>query len=220
MKNLLQLQSATDLRLVLGADQWLAVTDEIRQGRCNIQRLTLDMWFKRPSFNATEAIRALASAYQLDRNLQHVTLRIEKNGFTDEAGVALAEALTVNTTLRKMTLSDSYLTPARNRARLGVKTYEAFSAMLRINTSLVMELPPFETDGADERLLESRNQMRIEQGLNHVGRGRLLSSSQTPRKEWVVALHKLNSYNVDDSLAFQVSCLFSLLGLHPAVCMS
>jgi hypothetical protein len=43
MQNLLQLGPAADLRLVLERDHWLAVTDEIRQGRCNVQRLTLAM---------------------------------------------------------------------------------------------------------------------------------------------------------------------------------
>ena len=62
--------------------------------------------------------------------------------------------------------------------------------------------------------------MRIEQRLNEVGRGRLLSSSQTPRKEWVDALNELNSGNVDETPEFIVSCLYSLLRLNPATCMS
>jgi hypothetical protein len=38
--------------------------------------------------------------------------------------------------------------------------------------------------------------------------------------DYVDALHKLNACNVDDAPAFQISCLYSLLLLHPAVCMS
>jgi hypothetical protein len=148
--------------------------------------------------------------------------------FTDEAGVALAEVLTVNTTLRRLTVStDSFHYQADNRVLLGVPAYEAFSAMLRVNTSLILELPPFETDGVNGRLLESRKQMRIEQRLNQVGRGSLLSSSRpTTRGDYVDALHELNSCdvkcscNVDVFPAFQISCLYSLLRLHPAVCMS
>jgi hypothetical protein len=103
----------------------------------------------------------------------------------------------------------------------GAQVYEAFSAMLRVNTSLVLEPPLFETDGADEIVLDARNQMEIELRLNQAGRGRLLSSSLTTREEYVDALHELNTYNAEDSPAFQVSCLYSLLRLKPSVtCMS
>jgi hypothetical protein len=144
-----------------------------------------------------------------------------ENGFTDEAGMALVEALTVNKTLLTINLS-TFVRPGQkmqHAATLGAPAYEAFSAMLRVNTSLVLKLPPFETAGADERLVDSRNQMRIEQRLNHDGRGRLLSSSQTPRKEWVDALNELNSSNVDEPPKFNVSCLYSLLRLNPSVCL-
>jgi hypothetical protein len=106
LKNLLQLQSVKDLHLILETDHWLAVSDEIRRGRCSVQTLTLAM-LRGEIAEATEAVKAVASAILLDLNLEHLTLRME-NGFTDEAGVALAEALTVNTTLRKITL---YATP-------------------------------------------------------------------------------------------------------------
>jgi hypothetical protein len=154
IKNLLQLQSATYLHLVLGTEHWLAVADEIRQGRCNVRKLNLKR-FESSNSEATEAITAVASAIQLDRNLEHITLMMD-NSFTDEAGVALAEALIVNQNLRKITLSFPY--QARNT--FGIPACEALSATLRVNTRLVMELPPFETDGLNERLLESRNQMR------------------------------------------------------------
>jgi hypothetical protein len=70
----------------------------------------------------------------------------------------LAEALTVNKTLRKITLS-TIVRPSRqvlDRASLAAPAYEAFSAMLRVNMSLVLELPPYEPTDADERLRESR----------------------------------------------------------------
>jgi hypothetical protein len=126
----------------------------------------------------------------------------------------LAEALKVNTTLHAISLSDTACGfNAQNKAALGVSTYEAFSAMLRVNTDLTVNAPPFNDTVA------SRNQMRIEQGLNNVGRGRLLSSSQTTREAWVGALDELNSNNVDESPEFNVSCLYSLLRMHPATCM-
>jgi hypothetical protein len=204
-KNLLQLHMATELRLVLETEHWLAVADEIRQGRCNVQRLTLAM-FQGEKSEVTEAVQALASAIQLDCNLEHLALDME-NLLTDEAGAALAEALTVNTSLRMITLAE---------ATLGAQVYEAFSKMLRVNTSLVLKHPPFEITGADERLLESHKQMVIEQQLNKVGRGRLMVSRKAKREEWVYALHELNFYNVEDSNAFQVSCLYSLLHLNPS----
>jgi hypothetical protein len=102
----------------------------------------------------------------------------------------------------------------------GVPAYAALTAMLRVNTKIVMEFPSFETDGADERLCESRDQLRIEERLNCVGRGRLLASRQTTREDYVVALDYLNFINGDDSPAFQVSCLYSLFLLQPAVCTS
>jgi hypothetical protein len=222
MKNLLQLQSATDLRLVLTTEKWLAVTDEIRRGRCNVQRLTLIM-LQGARSDATEAVKAVASAMRLDQNLEHLTLQME-NGFTDEACVVLAEALTVNKTLRHIHLSvrnPFNLGNVQNQATLGIQAYKAFAAMMFVNASLVLDIPSFKTDGADERLLECRNQMHIERRLNQVGRGKLLSSSLTTREEYVDALHELNTYNAEDSPAFQVSCLYSLLRLKPSVtCMS
>ena len=134
--------------------------------------------------------------------------------------------MTINKTLRVITLSD---------ITLGAKAYEVFAAMLRVNTSLVLEVPQvplFRTPVAgDEILLEFRKQMLIEQRLNKVGRGKRLASRQTTKEEWVDALHKLNftqfndsppigPYNTNDSPAFRVSCLYSLIRLNPSVvCM-
>jgi hypothetical protein len=121
-KNLLRFQSAVELRYTLEPDHWLAVADEIRQGRCNGQRLHLIMiQGATPRSETIEALKTLASAIQLDCNLEDLWLQME-SCFTDEVGVALAEALTVNKTLRKLTLSE---------ATLGTQTYEAFSAILR-----------------------------------------------------------------------------------------
>jgi hypothetical protein len=203
---------ATDLHLVVNTELWLAVAEGIRQGRCNIRHLCLDRIQRRSSKN-TEAVKAIASAIRLDRNLEHLTL-IAMNDSTDEAdeaAVALAEALTVNENLRILTLSE---------ATLGAQAYDAFSAMMRVNTSLVLKLPPFDDNIGDQRLVDSRNQMVIEQQLNDVGRGRLLSSSQTTRKEWVDALSDLNTdSDVNETPEFNVSCLYSLLRLNPSVCL-
>jgi hypothetical protein len=145
-----------------------------------------------------------------------------KNDFTDEAGVVLAEALSVNKSLRNITLSIDTEGPSRqvqDTDTMSARTYEAFSAMLRVNTSIHVDLPEFETAGADERLRESYKQMAIEQVLNYAGRGRPLSSSQTTRKEWVDSLNELNNFTVDKSPESTVSLLCSLLRLNPSVCL-
>ncbi len=148
-----------------------------------------------------------------------------RNDFTDEAGVALAEALTAHKTLREIKLSLFTEQPSRQvqgADALSAPAYDTFCTMLRVNTSLVLEFHRFIDSTGDKRLVDSRNQMRIEQRLNKVGRGRLLSSSQTPREEWVDALNhmnELNSSDVDESPEFNVSCLYSLLLLNPSVCL-
>jgi hypothetical protein len=77
MKTLLQLPKDTDLTLALtNKEHWLAVADGIRQGQCNIKSLQLAM-VQSPSSEATEAIKAIARATRLDRNLVHLTLKNE-----------------------------------------------------------------------------------------------------------------------------------------------
>jgi hypothetical protein len=88
IRNLLQLPTDTGLHLALTPVQWLAVADEIRLGRCLIKNLILDM-FQCSSFESTEAVKAVASAIREDHHLESLVLRME-DGFTDEAGVALA----------------------------------------------------------------------------------------------------------------------------------
>jgi hypothetical protein len=214
VRSLLQLPMVKVLLLILETEHWFTVADEVRQGRCHVKNLALGM-VQSSSSEATEAVKALASAIRLDRNLEHLTLRME-NGFTDEAGVALAEALTVNKTLRIVKVGDT-LRPdyhVRNKDKLGAPAYEALSAMLRVNTGVRVGLPKSSTAGGDQRLRESRRQMIIEQRLNLVGRGKLLASSQMKREQWVDALHELNVANA--SPAHKVSCQYSLLRLNPA----
>jgi hypothetical protein len=215
VRSLLQLPMIKVLLLILETDHWFAVADEVRQGRCHVKNLALGM-VQSSSSEATEAVKALASAIKLDRNVEHLTLRME-NGFTDEAGVALAEALTVNKTLRVVKIGDTlrpdYL--VYNKDTFGAPTYDALSAMLRVNTGVRVGLPKSRSAGSDQRLRESRRQMIIEQRLNLVGRGKLLASSQMIKEEWVDALHELNAANA--SPAHTVSCQYSLLRLNPAL---
>ena len=102
--------------------------------------------------------------------------------------------------------------PVLNPHALGACAYEAFSAMLRGNNDLNVELPPICSASCDQKLLESRKQMIIEQRLNEVGRGYL-----STREGWVTALHELSSY--DASPSFEVSCMYSFLRLNPEVCI-
>jgi hypothetical protein len=55
------------------------------------KRLTMSLYRGTVS-EVTKAVQVVASAIQMDRNLTHLDLQVNK-GFTDEAGVALAEAL-------------------------------------------------------------------------------------------------------------------------------
>jgi hypothetical protein len=80
----------------------------IQRGRCNVQRLILTLHGGATS-DPSEASKALASALQLDPNLQDLMHLPMDTGFTDELGVALVEALTVNITLRMITLSEATL---------------------------------------------------------------------------------------------------------------
>jgi hypothetical protein len=83
MKNLLQLGQTTGLRLVMERDQWLAMADEIRRGRCNVQKLTLCMC-RAATSDATEAFKAIASAIREDSSLEEIVLRMD-NGFTNSS---------------------------------------------------------------------------------------------------------------------------------------
>jgi uncharacterized protein YoaH (UPF0181 family) len=144
IRNLLQLPTATRLILVPTPDQWLAVADEIRQDRYLIKKLIL--WMVRGSSSeAIEAVKAVASAIREDHHLESLVLKME-GGFTDEAGVALAGALTINKTLRMVLLDDDLFVsdPDHTKASLGGEAYEAFGAMLRVNTSIKLDLPTFD----------------------------------------------------------------------------
>jgi hypothetical protein len=112
---------------------------------------------------------------------------------------------------------DSDIVHTNRKASLGAQAYEAFATMLRVNTSIKLDLYTCDADVGDEKDIEHFRQMLIELQMNEVGRGILLASSQTPREDWVNALQELNALNDDD--LFEISCLYSLLQLHPDVCM-
>jgi hypothetical protein len=76
------------------------MTNEIRRNRRNVRRLDLYV-LQCAESNATEAVKAVASTIQMDCDLEDLFLQLE-NGFSNEAGVAMMEALTVNIILRKI----------------------------------------------------------------------------------------------------------------------
>jgi hypothetical protein len=128
--------------------------------------------------------------------------------------------LTVNTTLRQVDLFDNavFHNSRSTKATLSAHSYEAFTVMLRVRTSLILKVPPSEAAGADATLRNHFNQMLIEQRLNKAGRGRLLASSQTTKEEWVDALHEMSSDDTDDDPdPLRISCIFSLFRLNPEV---
>jgi hypothetical protein len=152
VRNILHSRTVTALLFNLKLDYWLAVANEIQHGRNNIESVVLSM-AEGTSSEATVAVKAIASAIRRDRNLLGLRLQIQ-NGFTDEAAVALAEALTVNKTLQDIELVDLIVRPGnqvRSKDNLGARAYEAFSAMLRVNTSLNVHLPPLDTAGGGSK---------------------------------------------------------------------
>jgi hypothetical protein len=162
------------------------------------------------SMMGTDECLAVAEAIRLGLcNVQRLHLSFNpKHGATaTRVGVALANALTHNSTLRFFTFGG---------LALRFPVYEAFSAMLRINTSVVVKVNS-SVNGDDQRLVDSHNQMCIEQRLNQVGRGNLLSPSQT-KTMWMDALDKLNliSRKAGDTIELHVSCLYSLLCMNPS----
>jgi hypothetical protein len=214
IRNLLHLRQGTILHLEIEPDHWMTVAEEILQGRCRVRGLVLEM-YRGSSERDTAAVKAIAEAIRRDDNLEGLFLIMRRSSnFSNDAIVALAEALTVNTRLHVVRLHDTY--------GLGAPAYEAFGAMHRVNTNISLELSPYVNDIGDERRLELYNQMRIEQRLNSAGRGTLLSVDHSPREEWVHALHELNATNANanESPAFEISCLYSLLRLNPNVCSS
>jgi hypothetical protein len=88
-----------------------------------------------------------------------------EDGFSDEAGVALVEALTVNRTLRKLVLNANPVMARRdedNKAALGAHSYEAFCKMLRVNTNITLAFLTFDAASANERDTHYYNQMCVE----------------------------------------------------------
>jgi hypothetical protein len=164
----------------------------------------------------TDIWLAVAEAIRVNRcNVQRLTMTMAVAIDHDEVSLAFANALRTNTCLRYLTLSYS---------GLSVRANEAFSTMLRENTNVVVNIERGTLQPGDPTF-DSFQQVRIEQLLNQVGRGGLLSLSQTST-EWVDALNELNLLSkctcpcspciCHNTPAFHVSCMYSLLRMYPS----
>jgi hypothetical protein len=229
IRNLLRSSTLTNLHLIQEPEDWFVVADEIRHGHCHIKNLMLST-VASSSSEATDVTLAMANAIALQRHgsLESLTLQIG-NGFTVKAAVALAHALTVNQTLRKVNLTDKvrpYFDNVGTKDYLCAQAYEAFSKMLQVNTRVSLYVPAPNCRAAasacckvETKLArEHYRQLCIEQRLNTVGRGSLLASSPTTREAWVNALHDLNIRDNDEHPSFHLGSLYTLLQLNPAIC--
>lgn len=228
IRNILRSSTITNLHLIQNPEHWLVVADEIRHGRCQIKNFMLST-VASSSSEATAATLAMANAIKLQRHgsLESLTLQVG-NGFSDKAAVALADALTVNQTLRYVNLTDKvrpYFEHIGPTDYLCAQAYEAFSKMLQVNTSVNLYVPAPNCRAVSacckvetKLARENYRQLCIEQRLNTVGRGRLLASSPTTREAWVNALHDLNTRDNDEHPSFHLGSLYTLLQLNPAIC--
>lgn len=210
----------TDVDLILAnEEQLVVVTNELQRQMHGILKLALVM----ESLEKKSTLQALAESVANDTCIKSLTIQVG-NGLTDALGVALATALTTNTTLQHLFLSDQCVSPPTyKQSHMGVAAYHAMSAMLRVNTQLQLTNPtapealqlPVSTSRnvRAHQIRRAFQQLCIEKRLNAVGRGRLLAAYQTTRTEWVDSIIALSAF---DSL--QVDCTFSLLQLNPLLC--
>jgi hypothetical protein len=102
---------------------------------------------------------ALAEALTVNRTQRKMVLN------ANPVMASLAEALTVNRTQRKMDVNANPVMDRREediKATLAARSYEAFGAMLRVNTNITLDLPTFDdAAGANERDTSHYNQMCI-----------------------------------------------------------
>jgi hypothetical protein len=207
--------------LDLKTTEWEAVAEQIGQDSCRpIKTLQLST-LRCPGSGALSLARAVGQ----NRHLQSLTLRVG-TGFTDAVGVALAQALQVNTTLRELVLMDQWDYGFRTTDHMNVSAYQAMRKMLRVNTNVVLKLPDLDSGWGSSILVDTvrpyYDQVRIEMRLNAAGRGGLmLVGSQASRAAWINTLYELIAQDdeVDNDIyGLKVDCLYTLLKLNPSLC--
>ena len=203
-----------------GVDSWLVIADEIRNGFFRPETLVLVRTTACSALETAEAFQVMIGAIQFNGSLRKLNL-YSTTGFSDEMGVALAKALTVNTTLVQLDLQNTFTTsnstyhPSQPLKAFGAEAYTAFIAMLKINMNIRLELPDLKSD-ADSETRVQQSLMRIELQLNYADRGSLVASNQTTREEWVNALQRLNDSCEKNEIncgtgSFHLSCVYSML---------
>jgi hypothetical protein len=210
------IRCVTNLHLLATLDEWLVVVDEIRNHNTGLQELVLSSHLS--STDTDTAIVGLAQAVKHDQHLQR--LRLEMcNGYTDKAGVALAEAVQINTTLRLVDLDENGScgeASGDTRNSMGFSAYKAFTTMVVARSDHLELGVPAADKGASIADKDQYDKMRIELRLNAVGRRQLLATSPTTRDAWVNALLELNSD--EENCDIKVDCLYTFLLLNPTVC--
>jgi hypothetical protein len=207
-----------------GVDSWLVIADEIRNGFFRPETLVLVRTTASSAFETAEAIQVILGAIECNSSLRKLSL-YSTTGFSDEMGVALAKALTVNTTMVWIDLQNTYTTsnsayhPSQPPNTLGAEAYKEFIAMLKINMNVRLKLPNLKSD-ADSETRVQQSLMRIESNLNEAYCGSLVTSNQTTREEWVNALQRLNDSCKNDGASFHLSCVYSMLQRNPSLCQA
>ena len=198
--------------LDLKTTEWEVVAEMFGQESCCIQTLKLST-LRCPGSGG----EALARAVGQNRHLQSLTLRVG-TGFTDALGVALAQALQVNTTLKELVMVDQWDYGFRTTDHMNISAYQALRNMLRVNTNVVLQVPDLDARWSPDLVDMVRphyDRMLIEMRLNAAGRGGLMLGSQASKAAWVKTLHELI---VQDDDVLQVDCLYTLLKLNPSIC--
>lgn len=211
LRLLLRSKSLKELTLDgLTSSQWMLIMDEITQGQHSLAMLDLSL---ASSKGSNECALAAANVIQHDSVLQSLTLRVS-SGFSNDAGVAFAHALTVNTTLQELDLMEG--SDAHVKDRFGSESYQAMAEMLKVNTDHQLIVPMSSSPISEANVVSDYTEMVLEMELNRIGRGRL--SPAASRAEWVQGL--LDCKNVESSFApnLDISCMFALLRLNPSVC--
>jgi hypothetical protein len=175
--------------LDLKTTEWEAVAEQIGQDSCHIETLKLST-LRCPGSGAGSLARVVGQ----NRHLLSLTLRVG-TGFTDALGIALAQALQVNTSLKELVLVGEWDYGFRTTDHMNIPAYQALRKMLRVNTSVVLKVPALDSRWNPDLVDIVRpyhDRMLIEMRLNAAGRGKLMLGSQASKVKWVNTLHELS----------------------------
>jgi hypothetical protein len=217
LRALLASSAFQSLHMLATMDEWMVVSHCLQAQTACLTELVLSSHFTKADTDT--AISSLAKALGRDPHL--LRLRLEMcNGYTDTAGVALAEAMQMNTALQHVDLDENGgcgEASGDTRNSMGVTAYKALTAMAVVRSDLRLGVPVVD-EHASVTDKEQHAKLRIELRLNAVGRRQLLVTSPTTREAWVNALLQLNADRCPEDRDIKVDCLFTFLLLNPTVC--